>query len=111
SSVLWDWLPHGLSMAQALFDVNPDSVQTWGIGAASRFHAAIARFEIAGLPFIANVSWMSPLKRHRMTIVGQDNSLTFDDTAERKLSLHDTRGTSYPAYGQELPLTRELLAF
>ena len=34
SSVLWDWLPHGLSMAQALFDVNPSFAQAWGVGEA-----------------------------------------------------------------------------
>jgi hypothetical protein len=46
-----------------------------------------------------------------MTIIGEENALTFDDTAERKLSLHNSRGTSYPAYGKELPLTRELREF
>jgi predicted dehydrogenase len=111
SSVLWDWLPHGLSMAQALFDANPGSAQAWGIGEASRFEAAIAKFVIAGVPFIANVSWISPRKRHRMTVVGENNSLTFDDTAQPKLSLRNSRGTSFPAYSEELPLTRELRAF
>jgi predicted dehydrogenase len=111
SSVLWDWLPHGLSMAQALFDANPDFAQAWGIGEASRFKAAMAKFVITGVPFIANVSWISPVKCHRMTIVGEDNSLNFDDTAQRKLSLRNSRGTSYPAYGKGLPLTRELRAF
>jgi predicted dehydrogenase len=111
SSVLWDWLPHGLSMAQALFDANPASVQAWGVGDPSRYKAAIAKFVIAGVPFFANASWISPVKRHRMTIVGEENALTFDDTAERKLSLHNSRRTSYPVYGEELPLTRELREF
>lgn len=111
SSVLWDWLPHGLSMARALFDVSPDAVQAWSVGEASRSKVAIARFVIASLPFVANVSWMSPVKRHRMTIVGEVNSLTFDDAAERKLLLRNWRGTSYPAYGEVLPLTSELHAF
>ena len=111
SSVLWDWLPHGLSMARALFEANPSFAQAWGVGEASRFKAASAKFMIADVPFIANISWVSPLKRHSLTIVGEDNSLTFDDTAERKLSLRNSQGTSYPAYGEELPLTRELRAF
>jgi predicted dehydrogenase len=111
SSVLWDWLPHGLSMAQALFEADPSSAQAWGVGEASRFEAATANFVIAGIPLTANVSWISPLKRHRITIVGEDNSLTFDDTAERKLSLRHSRGTSFPAYDEERPLTRELRAF
>jgi predicted dehydrogenase len=111
SSVLWDWLPHGLSMAQALFGVNPSFAQAWGVGDASRFEAAFAKFVIAGVPFTAHVSWISPVKRYRMTIVGEDNLLTFDDSAERKLALRNSQGTSYPAYGAELPLTRELRAF
>ncbi|WP_197089800.1 Gfo/Idh/MocA family protein [Mycobacterium nebraskense] len=111
SSVLWDWLPHGLSMARALFDAHPVSVQARGVGEASRFTAAIARFVISGVPFIANVSWMSPLKRHRITVMGEENSLTFDDTAERKLSLSTSGATSFPAYGEEPPLTGELRAF
>jgi predicted dehydrogenase len=111
SSVLWDWLPHGLSMAHALFGANPDSAQAWGIGEGPRFKAAIAKFEINGVPLIANASWISPQKRHRMTLVGENDALIFDDTADRKLSLHNSRGTSYPVYGEELPLTRELRAF
>lgn len=111
SSVLWDWLPHGLSMAQGLFDANPAFAQAWGVGEPSRFTSAIARFVIDGVPFFATVSWISPVKRHRMTIVGEQKALTFDDTAERKLSLHDSGGTSYPAYGEEPPLTGELRSF
>ncbi|WP_197505357.1 Gfo/Idh/MocA family protein [Mycobacterium sp. 852002-51613_SCH5001154] len=111
SSVLWDWLPHGLSMARALFGANPISVQARGVGGASGFQAAIARFVIAGVPFIGSVSWMSPRKRHRMTILGEENSLTFDDTAERKLSVSVSGRTSFPTYGKEPPLTRELRTF
>jgi predicted dehydrogenase len=111
SSVLWDWLPHGLSMTQALFDADPVSAQAWGIGDASRFEAAVAKFVIAGVPFAAKVSWTSHVKRYRMTIAGEDTLLTFDDSAERKLKLRDSRGTSYPTYGGEPPLTCELRAF
>ena len=111
ASVLWDWLPHGLSMVQTLFDANPGSAQAWGVGEASRLKAALAKFVIAGVPFTAHVSWISPVKRQRMTIVGSHSSLIFDDSAKRKLSLRDSRGTSYPPYGEEPPLTRELRGF
>lgn len=111
SSVLWDWLPHGLSIVQTLFEASPDSAQAWGVGETSRFTAASVKLLFGTVPFIANVSWVSPLKRNCLTIVGEESSLTFDDTAERKLSLHNSRGTSYPAYSEELPLTRELRAF
>ena len=111
SSVLWDWLPHGLSMAQSLLDSGPESVQASGVGKAPEFQSANAKFVIAGVPFVANVSWLSPRRRHCMTIVGEESLLRFDDTAERKLSLCNSRGTLYPSHSQELPLTRELRAF
>ena len=111
SSVFWDWLPHGLSMVQTLFDANPCLAQAWGVGEEARFEAALAKFVVAGVPFTARFSWSSPVKRHRMTILGAENSLTFDDFSHRKLSLRNSSGTSFPAYGEELPLTRELRAF
>lgn len=111
SSVLWDWLPHPLSMARSLFDANPVSAQAWGIGEVLRFNAAIANFRLNNIPLIADASWNSPQKRHRMTIAGTNKLLIFDDTAHRKVSLHNSQGVSYPAYGKELPLTLELRAF
>lgn len=111
SSVLWDWLPHGLSAAQDLLDANPRSVQTWCGGEVSQCKTATAKFEIDDVPFIASVSWLSLHKRHGMTIVGSDNSLIFDDTAQKKLALCSPEGTSFPAYDAELPLTSELQAF
>jgi len=111
SSVLWDWLPHGLSMALALFNAHTSSAQAWGVGEESRFKAAVAKFMISGVPFIANVSWISPMRSNRMTILGENNTLIFDDAADTKLSLCNVAGTSYPTYGDDLPLTRELQAF
>ena len=111
TSVLWDWLPHGLSMAQELLDANPASAQTWCVGGASGYKAAIAKFGFNGVPFIANVSWLSTQKRHGMTIACSDNLINFDDTAQQKLSLSNSQGISYPTYGEELPLTREIQAF
>ncbi len=111
SSVFWDWLPHGLSMVQTLFDATPAFVRAWGFGEESRFEAGLAKFVIGGIPFTARFSWTSLVKRHRMTILGTENSFTFDDFSQRKLSLRNSSGTSYPAYGEELPLTRELRAF
>lgn len=111
SSVLWDWLPHGLSMAQDLFDGDPSSAQAWCSGRASRCETAIASFGVNGVPFFAAVSWLSSHRRHGMTILGSDNSLIFDDTAHDKLVLRSSKGTSYPEYGSALPLTSELEAF
>ena len=112
SSVLWDWLPHGLSMAQDLFDGDPSSAQAWCGGAVARCDAAIANFGVNAVPFFATVSWLWSHKRNGMTILGSDNSLIFDDTAHKKVALRSSAGTSYPGYSSDpLPLTSELQAF
>jgi predicted dehydrogenase len=111
ASVLWDWLPHGLSMGRALFETDPGCGQAWGIGEASRFTAASVNLVFGEVPFVANIGWISQLKRNCMSIVGEDSMLTFDDLAERKLLLRTSQGTSWPVYGEELPLTSELDVF
>jgi predicted dehydrogenase len=111
SSVLWDWLPHGLSMAHALFGTNPTSVQAWGTGNPLRLEEAMAMYVFGSVLFISQVSWLSPVKRKRMFIKGEEATLILDDAAEKKLSLCEPHGISFPAYDQERPLARELRAF
>ena len=61
---------------------------------------------------VSAMSGLSPQRRSKLTIVGKSAALVFDDKAERKLVIHYTDGTiAYPAYSDELPLTREMGAF
>jgi predicted dehydrogenase len=111
-SVLWDWLPHHLSMARAIFGTAPDSVQAWNLTASATPQAAASRFIFGGTSWLAMTSWLSPIRRHQLTIVAEEGTLVFDDRAERKLFIYGRAGTiSYPDYPKELPLTRELQCF
>jgi UDP-N-acetylglucosamine 3-dehydrogenase len=111
-SVLWDWLPHDLSMAHAIFGVDPISVQAWPLTASSTCQAAVSRSRYGEVSLISTVSWLSPIRSQRLTITAERGTLIFDDKAKRKLVLYDLDGnTSYPGYDDELPLTRELRAF
>ena len=112
SSVLWEWLPHALSMARAIFGNDPECVETWSLVGASVPQAAVSKFLFGSTPVVSVMSGLSPLRQSKLTIIGERAVLVFDDKAERKLILYNTDGAiSYPAYSDELPLTREIGAF
>jgi predicted dehydrogenase len=112
SSVLWDWLPHDLSMARAIFCCDPGSVTAWTLSGGSKPTAALSKFQFGDTPVISTISWLSPMPLRRTTFVCEMGTLVFDDKAEQQLALYNTQGViSYPAYPHELPLRRELGAF
>jgi predicted dehydrogenase len=112
SSVLWDWLPHHLSMAGAIFGRDPAEVCAWKLAGEATAETAVAKFSYGDALLLSTASWNSPATQKKMTAVGEDATLVFDDNAELKLVLHDKRGEiAHPPYGSELPLTRELRAF
>jgi predicted dehydrogenase len=111
SSVLWDWLPHHLSMALAIFRHPPDRVRARALAQAPLTQAAEATFEFGQVPMVSTVSWLSPTRRQTMTIEAEHGTLVFDDKAERKLTMRRGNAVSYPRYGDELPLTREMRLF
>ncbi len=112
SSVLWDWLPHELSMAGAILDREPHRATAWKLAGENMPEAAVTRFEFGNLSLVSMVSWLSDVRRRRLVIVCAEGTLVFDDLTEQKLALHRREGeSSFPAYAAELPLTRELAAF
>jgi predicted dehydrogenase len=113
SSVLWDWLPHHLSAGIAIFGRDPDRVSAWNLSdAAQSPQAAHAKFDFGDASVISTVSWLSPVQRRLTTIACNKATLVLDDLSEQRLALHEGDGQlSYPAYGAELPLTRELSEF
>ena len=112
SSVLWDWLPHDLSMAQAIFGKTPANVQAWSLTNPSNCQAAATRFYYGDVSFHSIVSWQSPIRRQHLIVVAERGTLTFDDRAQQKLTLYPPDGTaSHPEHSNEPPLTRELRSF
>jgi UDP-N-acetylglucosamine 3-dehydrogenase len=112
ASVLWDWLPHGLSMAQAIFGVGPSKVRGWGLGGVAPVQSALAKVQFGQGTLAAFVSWQSPRPRKLLTVIGAQGTFVFDDTADRKLSLHQKGGAvDYPPYSPAAPLHQEIKAF
>lgn len=121
-SAWWDWAPHDISMALDLFG-QPKSIQAWG-----EYDWAVAKLEFLNTPKVArsdssgvakrgsfsavmHVTTLSAEKRKRLTVAGTKHSVVFDDTAEKKVSVHERGHVSYPDYGKTMPLSAELKAF
>ena len=112
SSVLWDWLPHDLSIARAVFGREPERVAAASLAGGAHAQAALSRFEFGATSLVSTVSWLSPVRRRRITIACEKGTIELDDAAERRLRLFDAHGAlSHPEYSDELPLTREMAAF
>jgi predicted dehydrogenase len=112
SSVLWDWLPHDLSIARAIFRQEPDHVSASVLCGGAMPQAALSRYAFGDASLASTISWLSAVKRRRVTIACNTATVVLDDTAERRLAVHGPSGeTTYPLYSDELPLSRELAEF
>lgn len=112
TSVIWDWLPHELAMARAIFGRDPDSAECWNLSGENPAQAAVSKFMFGAASLLCVSSWLSPVKRKHMTVACEKGTIVFDDKAARRLSLVANNGAvAYPAYDGEMPLTRELRVF
>lgn len=130
-SVMWDWLPHDLSMAMELLQDLPIEVEASAVNVLrpSVPHlydvASVTVTFKGGVKLFSQVSWLSPTKRKRLVIVGEQSTLVFDDTAEKKLTIYEHMGPriegksvapqevtmNYPEYDKTSSLACELRAF
>lgn len=129
-NALWSMGPHDLSMILRLIGEEPDAVSTLPVRVVD---AAIPdqffvqmRFP-SGRTGHANVSWLSPYKEHKLTVLGTEGALVFEDTApsrEEKLMHYPgyvdrsgqgprfVKGTGTPvAFPEGEPLEMEMRAF
>lgn len=91
-NVLWSFAPHDISMVLSLAKQSPIDVQ---LNYSSPFSDKLAdianvylKFE-SGLTSEINVSWLSPFKEHKLSVIGTKGSLVFDDILDwnKKLAL------------------------
>lgn len=112
SSVLWDWLPHDLSMARAIFGCDASMAKAWKLLGRARAEVAVSIFQFGDVGVVSTMSWHSLVRTRKITIVCEKATLIFDDKAARRLALYRKDGEiSYPSYSDEQPLTREIEAF
>lgn len=129
-SCLWDWAPHDLSMTLSLLGSFPKTVRAWGVRLLrprTRFHdvATIHAEFPHDVHFFGAYSWLSPMKRKRLTVVCARNTVVYDDTTTHKVTVYRGLGptmrggrvrrltpiVTHPPHGSTAPLTRELRWF
>lgn len=93
-NALWSMAPHDFSMVLGLTGTKPDNVSTLAVRVVNPEIPDQYSVQMAFPDEVTaqvNVSWLSPYKEHKLTVLGTDGAIVFDDTAaekERKLVLY-----------------------
>jgi predicted dehydrogenase len=109
-NALWSLAPHDLSVSMYLLDQEPIEVQATG---HSYLNSGVEDVVFGTLRFgdgrIAHfhVSWLDPHKERKVTVVGSEKMVVFDDMArDEKLKLYDkgVEGPEFESYGEYISL-------
>ena len=91
--VLWNFAPHDISIIQYwLNDPKAESISVQGHGYIQDGINDVAFLNIKypdGLMANVHVSWLDPRKIRRMTVVGSEKMVVYDDLAENKIAIYD----------------------
>ncbi len=100
-NVLWDLAPHDVSIMLYLMGSTPESVSCSGL-----VHLKDGVHDVCSLTLhfdeqrmgLIHVSWLDPLKRRLMTVVGTKSMVAYDDIETlEKIKVYDT-GVEVPSY-------------
>lgn len=101
-NVVWDLAPHDVSILLHILDMEPTEVSAGGqvyIQKQQRLHevANLTLHFPTGILANVHVSWLDPVKQRKITVVGENKMLVYDDIAEDKVILYD-KGVVVPPY-------------
>lgn len=87
-NALWSMAPHDFSMVLGLTKAEPDDVSVLPVRVVNPTipdqYFVQLRFP-GGVTAQVNVSWLSPYKEHKLTVLGSKGALVFEDTASDRL--------------------------
>jgi predicted dehydrogenase len=106
-NVLWDLAPHDVSILNFVLGAKPVSVTCWTARHANRRLEDVGhlrlRYENPDVTANVHVSWLDPNKVRRVTMVGSEKMVIFDDLAsEERIKVHDKGVSEAPQAGQDL---------
>ena len=112
TNVIFDLAPHDVSICNFVLGARPVRVECWASRHAHRWLEDVAhlRLHYEDPPVIANVhvSWLDPCKVRRVTVVGSDKMVVFNDLAtEERIRVYnkgvvENRGTGEAPAGVDL---------
>ena len=93
-NVMWDLGPHDISMIKFILGADPLTVSAQGttyINTKRKLHEVVYvnMFFEGGVMANLRFSWLHPVKQRRLTIVGSQKMLVYDDIAEDKVVIYD----------------------
>lgn len=110
-NALWSFGPHDISVALALVGDRPQRVSAHGKSYLQRGIEDVVFMTIefeSGIMAHAQMSWLDPHKERRLTVVGSEKMVVFDDMQVReKLKVFDRgvdRPPEYASYGESLAI-------
>ena len=110
-NALWSFGPHDVSVALELIDDIPSRVSAHGRSFLQRDIEDVVFMTMAfdsGVIAHVQMSWLDPHKERRLTVVGSDKMVVFDDMQPReKLKVFDRgveRPPEYESYGESLTI-------
>jgi len=93
-NVVWDLAPHDVSIINFVLGRPPTAVSAWGHSHANRGLEDVAHIQLryaeTGVRAYIHVSWLDPCKVRRVTIVGSDKMVVYNDLAgDQKIRIFD----------------------
>lgn len=106
-NVLFDLAPHDVSILNYVLGAKPTSVRCWSARHAHRRLEDVGymRLYYESADVIANVhvSWLDPCKVRRITLVGSEKMVIFNDLAtDERIKVHDKGVSERPFAGEDL---------
>ncbi len=87
-NVIWDLAPHDISIASYLLDDMPSRTTVWAERNIGFRHADVAylrlEFDRADTHAFVRVSWLSPNKVRKVTVVGERQMAVYDDLSDNE---------------------------
>lgn len=87
-NVIWDLAPHDISIVAYLLDELPETVSVWAHRNVGDVQADVAYlrldFRISAAPVFVHVSWLSPNKVRRVTVVGERKMAVYNDLSDNE---------------------------
>jgi len=129
-SILWDLGPHAISLIMDIYDKAPYQIMAWGL---ENLRPKTGLFDLVTLRLkfsdqneaFIKLSWLYPIKRRELIIVGSKSTLVYNDLLTNRVILFENMGPDikgdnlikklpnikYPSYERRLPLEVELGEF
>ncbi|WP_448642084.1 Gfo/Idh/MocA family protein [Geodermatophilus sp. URMC 63] len=113
-NVIWDLAPHDISIVSYVLGEMPSCATVWAHSHISRQHADVAylRFDFPRSQTRAyvHVSWLTPNKVRRVTVVGEKKMAVYDDMSDNeRIRIYDigvdVQDIDDPAEAHALPVT------